>query len=83
MQILKPIHYKTSAFWMFTPQKSNTFVKILLTWPGFEPMTSRSEVDHANRYNIEASYKKGQIFHVESYNVLLFWGVKIQNACFL
>ena len=41
-------------------------------------MTSRSEVDHANHYTIEASYKKGQIFHVESYNVLHFCGVKIQ-----
>ena len=41
-------------------------------------MTSRSEVHHANNYTIEASYKKGQIFHVESYNVLLFGEVKIQ-----
>jgi hypothetical protein len=55
-------------------------IQILLAWPGFEPTTSRSEVDRANHYTIEASYKKGQIFHVESYNVLLFWGVKIQNA---
>ena len=46
--------------------------------PGFEPMTSRSVVDRANHYTIEASYKKGQIFHVESYNVLLFCGVKIK-----
>ena len=44
---------------------------------------SRSEVDSANHYTIEASYKKGQIFHVESYNVLLFGRVKIQNACLL
>ena len=29
-------------------------------------------------YTIEASYKKEQIFHVESYNVLLFWWVKIK-----
>ena len=41
-------------------------------------MTSRSEVHHANHYTIEASYKKGQIFHVESYNVLLFCEVKIE-----
>ena len=41
-------------------------------------MTSRSEVHHANHYTIEASYKKGQIFHVESYNVLLFCEVKIK-----
>ena len=34
-------------------------------------------------YTIEASYKKGQIFHVESYNLLLFGRVKIQNACLL
>ena len=52
--------------------------KILLAWWGFEPMTSRSEVHHANHYTIEASYKKGQIFHVEPYNVLLFGWVKIQ-----
>ena len=38
----------------------------------------QGEVDRANNYTIE-----GQIFHVESYNVLLFWWVKIQNACFL
>ena len=44
-------------------------------------MTYRSEVDSAKHYTIEASYKKGQIFHVESYNVLLFGRVKIQNAC--
>ena len=56
---------------------------MFLAQPGFEPMTRRSEVDSANHYIIEASYKKGQIFHVESYNVLLFWGVKIQNACLL
>ena len=37
-------------------------------------MTSRSEVHHANHYTIE----KGQIFHVESYNVLLFCEVKIK-----
>ena len=41
-------------------------------------MTSRSEVHHANHYTIEASYKKGQIFHVEVYNVLLFCEVKIK-----
>ena len=41
-------------------------------------MTSRSEVHHANHYTIEASYKKRQIFHVESYNVLLFREVKIK-----
>ena len=41
-------------------------------------MTSRSEVHHANHYTIEALYKKGQIFHVESYNVLLFYEVKIK-----
>ena len=41
-------------------------------------MTSRSEVHHANKYTIEASYKKGQIFHVESYNVSLFCEVKIK-----
>ena len=52
--------------------------KILLAQPGFEPTTSRSEVNCANHYNIEASYKKGQIFHVESYNVLLFCEVKIE-----
>ena len=46
--------------------------------PGFEPTTSRSEVDSANHYTIEASYKKGQIFHVESYNVLHFCEVKIK-----
>ena len=49
-----------------------------LAWPGFEPTTSRLEVHHANLYTIEASYKKGQIFHVESYNVLLFCEVKIE-----
>jgi hypothetical protein len=44
-------------------------------------MTSISKINHANHYTIEASYKKGQIFHVEPYyNVLLFCGVKIQNA---
>ena len=52
--------------------------KILLAWLGFEPMISRSEVHHANHYTIEASYKKGQIFHVESYNVLLLCEVKIK-----
>ena len=41
-------------------------------------MTSRSEVDSYNHYTIEASYKKGQIFYVESYNVLLFGGVKFK-----
>ena len=41
-------------------------------------MTSRSEVYHANHYTIEASYKKGQIFSVEVYNVLLFCKVKIK-----
>ena len=54
---------------------------MLLAWPGFEPMNSRSEVHHANHYTIdciEASYKKGQIFHVESYNVLHFCEVKIE-----
>ena len=50
----------------------------MLAWPGFEPMTSRSEVHHANHYTIEASYKKGQIFYVEVYNVLLFCEVKIK-----
>ena len=49
-----------------------------MAWPGVEPMNSRSEVHHANHYTIEASYKKGQIFHVESYNVLLFCEVKIE-----
>ena len=49
-----------------------------MTQPGFEPTSSRSEVDHANHYTIEASYKKGQIFRVESYNVLLFCEVKIK-----
>ena len=58
-------------------------IQKLLEQPGFEPMTSRSEVACANHYTIEASYKKGQIFHVESYNVLLFGRVKIQNACLL
>ena len=52
--------------------------KILLARPGFEPVTSRSEVHHANHYTIDASNKKGQIFHVESYNVLLFYEVKIK-----
>ena len=56
---------------------------MFLAQPGFEPMTRRSEVDSANHYIIEASYKKGQIFHAESYNVLLFGEVKIQNACLL
>ena len=69
----------------FLPHKKVTLLwkkyKMLMT--GFEPMTSRSEVHHANHYTIEASYKKGQHFHVESQNVLLFWGVKIQNACLL
>ena len=51
---------------------------MLLAWPGVEPMNSRSEVHHANHYTIEASYKKGQIFHVEYYNVLLFCDVKIE-----
>ena len=51
---------------------------MLLAWPGFEPMNSRSEVHHANHYTIEASYKKGQIFHVEYYIVLLFCEVKIE-----
>ena len=41
-------------------------------------MTSRSEVHHANHYTIEASYKKGQTFYVEVYNVLLFCEVKIE-----
>ena len=41
-------------------------------------MTSRSEVHHANHYTIEASYKKGQIFYAEVYNVLLFCEVKIK-----
>ena len=49
-----------------------------MAWLGFEPMTSRSEVHHANHYTIEASYKKGQIFYVEVYNVLLFCEVKIK-----
>ena len=51
-------------------------------------MTSRSEVHHANHYTIEASYEKGQFFHLESYNVLLFGEVKIKiyvtyNECIL
>ena len=50
---------------------------MLLAWPGFEP-NSRSEVHHANHYTTEASYKKGQIFHVEFYNVLLVCEVKIE-----
>ena len=41
-------------------------------------MTSRSEGDRANHYTIEALYKKGQNFDVESYNVLLFCEVKIK-----
>ena len=41
-------------------------------------MNNRLEVHHANHYTIEASYKKGQIFYVESYNVLLFCEVKIE-----
>ena len=49
-----------------------------MTRPGFEPMISRSEVHHANHYTIEASYNEGQIFHVESYNVLQFCEVKIK-----
>ena len=40
-------------------------------------MTSRLEVHHANHYTIKASYKKGQIFHVEAY-LLLFGEVKIE-----
>ena len=40
-------------------------------------MTSRSEVHHANYYTIETSYKKGQIFFVEFYNVF-FCEVKIE-----
>ena len=51
---------------------------MLLPWPGFKPMTSRSEVLHANHYTIEASYKEGQIVHDEYYNVLLFCEVKIK-----
>ena len=65
----------------FLPHKKVT--QNFIGMAGIEPMTSRSEVQHANHYTIEASYKKGQIFHLESYNVLLFWGVKIQNACLL
>ena len=65
----------------------NTFVeiiqKILMARLGFEPTTSRSEVNCANHYTIEASYKKGHIFHVEFYNVLLFGRVKIKNACLI
>ena len=49
-------------------------LQISMAWLEFEHMNIRSEVHHANHYTIEASYKKGQIFHVESYNVLLFWG---------
>ena len=49
-----------------------------MAWPGFEPMTSRSEVHYANHYTIEASYNKGQIFYVEVYDVLLFCEVKIE-----
>ena len=41
-------------------------------------MTSRSEVQHANHYTIEASHKKEQIFHVQHYNVLLFCELKIK-----
>ena len=41
-------------------------------------MNSRSEVHHANHYTIEASYKKGKIFHAEPYNLLLFCEVKIE-----
>ena len=66
----------------FLPHKKVTLLwkkyKILLAEPGFEPMTSRSEVHHANHYTIEASYKKEQIFYVEVYNVLLFFEVKIK-----
>ena len=69
-------------YFAFLPHKKVTLLwtkyKILLAWPRFEPMTSRSEVNHASQYTIEASYKKGQIFHVESYNVLLFCEVKIE-----
>ena len=58
-------------FDIFTSQKSNTFVeiiqKILVAQLGFEPTTSRSEVDRANHYTIEASYKKGQNIHVEPF----------------
>ena len=35
---------------------------MLLAWPKFEPINSRSEVHHANHYTIEASYNKGQFF---------------------
>ena len=41
-------------------------------------MISSSEVRLTNHYTIEASYKKGQIFYVEVYNVLLFCEVKIK-----
>ena len=41
-------------------------------------MTSRSEVHHANYYIIEVLFKKGYIFYVEVYNVLLFCEVKIE-----
>ena len=63
-------HQKVTLLWKY--------YKILLALPGFEPMTSRSEVHHANHYTIEASYKKRQIFYVEVYNVLLFCEVKIE-----
>ena len=58
--------------------------KVILLWKKYKILLAqpfKSEVDHANHYTIEASYKKGQTFHVEFYNVLLFVRVKIQNAC--
>ena len=55
----------------------NSYKKIL-AWLGLEPTTSRSEVNHANHYTIDASYKKGLIFQDESYNLLFFAGKKFK-----
>ena len=81
--VLQSIRYKTLAFWIFTPQKSNTFVEIIQNIIGMARIwthNQQSKVNRANHYTIEASYKKGHIFHVEFYNVLLFGQVKIQNV---
>ena len=59
----------------------------------FQPLKKAKDEKHIHykrrafwiftHYTMEASYKKGQIFHVESYNVLLFGRLEIQNACLL
>ena len=72
--------YKKRAFWIFTSQKSNTFVEKIQNVIGIasRDMNPWPADQKSIMLTIEASYKKGRIFDVESYNVLLFCEVKLK-----